>query len=126
MLLLTTPAWAQGSENAVWFLVDLAVGTLMFLVLCIVGVVTLVMNHREYRRPVPIILGLLVGMAKLGWGLRLAEQVFGGSGRNPNAYSGPVPGDYAMGVLCVVLLGMGGFELLMAVRAMVEPTEPLD
>ncbi|MCY1074418.1 hypothetical protein [Archangium lansingense] len=126
MLLLATRAWAQGTENAVGFLVDLAVGTLMFLVLGIVGVVTLMMNHREYRRPVPIILGLLVGMAKLGWGLRLAEQVFDRSGRNPNAYSGLVPGDYMMGVLCVVLLGMGGFELLLAVRAMVEPAEPLD
>ncbi|WP_395806280.1 hypothetical protein [Archangium minus] len=52
--------------------------------------------------------------------------MFDRSGGNSNAYSGAVPGDYMLGVLCVVLLGMGGFELLLAVRAMVESEEPLD
>jgi hypothetical protein len=106
-------------------LIDLAVGILVFSVLCIVGVVTLVMNHQKYRQPVPIILGLLVGLAKLGWGLRLAEYVFDRNvGNTDHSYDGPVPWDYMMGALSVVLLGMGGFELLLAVRARVEPTAP--
>lgn len=125
VFLLGTRAWAQGSENAVWFLVDLAVGFAAFVVLFLVGAVTISRNIEPERRPVFIFLGIVVGLVKLGWALRLAEGVYDRNIANPwPGHSGAAPWDYMMGALALLLAAMGAVESYLAVRAMVAPTTP--
>jgi hypothetical protein len=117
--LLATRAWAQGGENALGFMLDLVTGGLVFSVLVIVGVVTLVRNSPGSRRPVSITLGVFVGLVKLGWALRVARALLRDTLWNQSPYyHGPTPWDFMMGAFIVLLVGLGGFELYRAVKAM--------
>lgn len=127
VFLMGTRAWAQGSENVIGFLLDLAVGFAAFVVLSIVGAVTMARNIEKERRPVSIFLGIVVGLVKLGWALLLVGGVYDRNVANPRpGHSGAVPWDYMMGALALFLLAMGAFESFLALKALVAPTVPPD
>ena len=69
-LLVASPAWAQGAENALGALFTGVIVVAVLSVVVVVGLVTLQLNRDKPQRSVPIALGIITGLAQAcagGW-----------------------------------------------------------
>lgn len=117
-VLVASPAWAQGAENALGALFTGAIAFAVLVVVVIVGMVTLGINHASAQHSISIALGILAGLVQAcagGWFLLLfvVSSIRGLFANGSIALGGASPLlSFAIG-----LLALGIYEVRVAWRA---------
>lgn len=117
-VLVASPAWAQGAENALGALFTGVIALGVLLAVVVVGMVTLGLNHATAQRSVPITLGILAGLAQacVGGGFLLVFVVSSIRGLFANG-SVALGGASSLLPLTIGLLALGIYEVRVAWRA---------